>query len=140
MLKRLQLYISLITPFSLLLLPASSQTLQCPNTDVFLQWSGLTREWVLKCSTVLLSSTTTSPSAPPGPVCQTTACNGFSARVVSAMDPSVEPCQDFYKFACGKYKAANAMQMIGAIMFDQMKGILKEPANTSTEPWEENIR
>ena len=146
MLKRLQPYISLITPFlhilflSLLLLPASSQTLQCPKTDVFLEWSGSRREWVPKCSTELPSSTSTSPSVPPGAACQTPACNAFSARVLSALDPSVEPCQDFYKFACGKYNATNAIQMHGAIILDQMNGILKEPANITKEPWEENIR
>ncbi|KAG7199393.1 hypothetical protein KM043_014024 [Ampulex compressa] len=34
-------------------------------------------------------------------MCQSEECIKTAARVIGAMDRSVEPCEDFYKFACG---------------------------------------
>ncbi|CAI5449952.1 unnamed protein product [Caenorhabditis angaria] len=36
-------------------------------------------------------------------VCTTQSCKQLSAKMLKYMDDSVEPCDDFYKFACGKY-------------------------------------
>ena len=80
------------------------------------------------------------PSPPPGPECQTPSCKKFSERVLSAMDPSVEPCQDFHKFACGKYKGKWSAIELTDIMIKQSREILKDPPNPSQEPWEQNLR
>ena len=36
-------------------------------------------------------------------VCQTEACRQQTADLVEQMDRTVDPCQDFYQFACGGF-------------------------------------
>ncbi|XP_031344617.1 neprilysin-2-like isoform X2 [Photinus pyralis] len=36
-------------------------------------------------------------------VCMTAGCNRTAADVLSNMDPNIDPCDDFYKFACGNF-------------------------------------
>ncbi|KAF6211610.1 hypothetical protein GE061_012123 [Apolygus lucorum] len=38
-------------------------------------------------------------------VCQTTECFRSSVTLLNAMNLSVDPCEDFYQFACGSWKA-----------------------------------
>ena len=140
MLTCLQLHISLSTIFldcillSSLLLQALSQSPQCPQTDEFLEWSG--RDWVLKCSAGLPSSTST----PPGPACHTPACQKFSKRVLSALDLAVEPCQDFHQFACGNFKGEDTITEVTHIYKTKMVEILKQPPKPSQDKWEQHIR
>ena len=82
-----------------------------------------------------------STSVPPsGPVCQTLACKKFSERVLAAMDTSVEPCQDFHKFACGKFKGEESISELQNIFKTKMVEILREPPNPSQDPWEQHLR
>ena len=37
-------------------------------------------------------------------VCNTLACVKASSTIMSAMDPSGDPCDDFYQFACGRWR------------------------------------
>lgn len=37
-------------------------------------------------------------------VCYTSGCISSAAQVLSAMDQKVEPCDDFFQFACGNYE------------------------------------
>ena len=144
MLKRLQfqIYPSLILLYFLLnfffVLSASSQTPRCPETDVFLEWTGGKGVWAVKCSSELPSSTNT--SIPQGPACRTPACLRFSKRVLSAMDPEMRPCQDFHKFACGKFKGEDAYSELESIFKKRMFEILKEPPNQYQDTWEQHIR
>ena len=141
MLKRLLLHISpyiLFLDFLLQSLSASSQTPRCPETDVFLEWSGSKGVWARKCSSEFPSST--SPSNPPGPVCQTPACLRFSKRVLAAMDPEMEPCQDFHKFACGKFKGDGSFAELNNLFKNKMIEILKEPPKQTQDMWEQHMR
>ena len=36
-------------------------------------------------------------------VCQTEGCKQQAANLLEQMDRTVDPCQDFYQFACGGY-------------------------------------
>ncbi|KAF7989467.1 hypothetical protein HCN44_008141 [Aphidius gifuensis] len=35
--------------------------------------------------------------------CQTPVCHNVASRLLHDMDPNVNPCDDFYKFTCGRY-------------------------------------
>ena len=45
------------------------------------------------------SQTTSSTSQ----VCQSQECTKLSAAIISALDETVDPCQDFYNFSCGNW-------------------------------------
>ncbi|KAJ8664447.1 hypothetical protein QAD02_006109 [Eretmocerus hayati] len=40
-------------------------------------------------------------------ICQATSCKETGKSITQNLDWSVQPCQDFYKFACGNYMASN---------------------------------
>ena len=40
-------------------------------------------------------------------VCLSEECVQLSARLLSSMDQSVDPCQDFYNFSCGSFEDNN---------------------------------
>ena len=44
-------------------------------------------------------------SAPGNPVCLSESCVVNAADLLKQMDRKVDPCQDFYKFACGGFIA-----------------------------------
>lgn len=42
-------------------------------------------------------------------ICNTPGCVEAAANVLTFMDPSVDPCNDFYDFACGKFIAETTL-------------------------------
>lgn len=36
-------------------------------------------------------------------VCTTPACVKAAARLLARLDPSIDPCTDFYRFSCGRF-------------------------------------
>ena len=98
----------------------------------------------VRCKEGPPSTLPTAPPLPPlGPECQTPACKRFSERVLSAMDLSIDPCQDFHKFACGKYKGKFSSNDLTSIMVANLKEILRDPPNPSNpkyDSWEQSIR
>lgn len=38
-----------------------------------------------------------------GELCTTPACVRAAARLLARLDPSVDPCTDFYRFSCGRF-------------------------------------
>lgn len=38
-----------------------------------------------------------------GELCTTPACVRAAARLLARLDPSVDPCTDFYRFSCGHF-------------------------------------
>ena len=54
---------------------------------------------------------TTSPTATPpdsgSSTCLTQGCVQLAAQITSAMNQSVDPCEDFYQFSCGNWGQRN---------------------------------
>ncbi|KAG8299920.1 NEDD8 protease nep2, partial [Homalodisca vitripennis] len=77
------------------------------------------------------------------PICETDECKTAADRILNYMDPSVRPCDDFYKFACGKFLESAELRdylssnssfiQVHEIVEDQLKAILFEES-TPDEP------
>ncbi|KAK8766348.1 hypothetical protein V5799_006876 [Amblyomma americanum] len=65
-------------------------------------------------------------------VCITEACVKAAAAILRNMDPGVDPCTDFYDFACGRWKQYHVLPPdrphsdTFAVMKDELKVLLKE--------------
>lgn len=49
-------------------------------------------------------------------VCSSHACLSMSAKFVAVMDSSQDPCDDFYKYACGKLAVPSGCFFSGVIL------------------------
>ncbi|XP_029433974.1 membrane metallo-endopeptidase-like 1 isoform X4 [Rhinatrema bivittatum] len=64
-------------------------------------------------------------------VCTTPRCVTAAARIIQNMDPTVEPCKDFYQYACGGWLSrhvipeANSRYSIFDILSNELEIILK---------------
>lgn len=56
---------------------------------------------------ILLSNNAFSPTKPGArgekDVCNSTVCRKAAQAIIDTMDSRVDPCEDFYEFACGKF-------------------------------------
>ncbi|CAL7939938.1 unnamed protein product [Xylocopa violacea] len=57
-------------------------------------------------------------------ICQSEECVKTAARIIEAMNRSIDPCQDFYKFACGGWISKNPIPQ-SQTSWDQLS-LLKE--------------
>lgn len=75
---------------------------------------------------------TAEPSTPlPPSVCTSPDCTVSAARILENMDPSADPCKDFYKFACGGWLKKNIIPETSSrygvfdILRDELEVVLK---------------
>ncbi|XP_046660590.1 neprilysin-2-like isoform X1 [Homalodisca vitripennis] len=78
------------------------------------------------------------------PICKTDDCKKTADRILNYMDPSVRPCDDFYKFACGKFLESaelrddmienSSSSQVNDILEDQLKAIVFEESRPD-EPY-----
>jgi neprilysin len=74
-------------------------------------------------------------------LCLTPNCVRLATKILDSLDLSVEPCNDFYHFACGKFVketkipddkvSVNTLSSIGDNLKEQLRTIISEPVNES---------
>ncbi|XP_026465148.1 neprilysin-2-like [Ctenocephalides felis] len=77
-------------------------------------------------------------------VCMTPGCIKAANRIIQAMDRNIEPCDDFYRFACGSFLkdtvipddkvSVNTFSVIGDKLQLQLRGIVESPIDRENEP------
>ena len=82
--------------------------------------------------------TISEPPAPTPPVCLTSECVQTAASLLGAMDRTVDPCEDFFEFACGAWNKRHVIPEDRSsvstfeVLADQLqiilKGLLEGPA------------
>lgn len=71
-------------------------------------------------------------------VCQTDTCKNISERIATNLDQSVEPCDDFYEFACGGWinkkkipsceNEITSFTVLTKTIENQIQGLIQQPA------------
>ncbi|KAL1137603.1 hypothetical protein AAG570_009299 [Ranatra chinensis] len=88
---------------------------------------------------VLILTQKCTPSVPDNNICLTEHCIRTAASLLAAMDQSVDPCVDFFQFACGTWNEMHIIPedrssiSVFEVLSDQLqvilKGVLEEPYN-----------
>lgn len=82
---------------------------RCPPSKEVLNISTTT-----SISTTTTSTTTTPKPLPPPPkICNTRACKEAGDRLFASLNSSVDPCNNFYEYACGGWVAAHSNPIPG---------------------------
>uniref|UniRef100_A0A8B9J6V1 Membrane metallo-endopeptidase-like 1 n=1 Tax=Astyanax mexicanus TaxID=7994 RepID=A0A8B9J6V1_ASTMX len=77
--------------------------------------------------------------APDSSVCTTPDCVTAAARLLQNMDPSVDPCQNFYQYACGGWlerhviPETSSLHSVFNILRDELEIVLKGILETESE-------
>ncbi|XP_077168912.1 membrane metallo-endopeptidase-like 1 isoform X2 [Paroedura picta] len=84
--------------------------------------------------------------ASPGNICTTPGCVTAAARIIQNMDPTAEPCQNFYQYACGGWlnrhviPETSSRYSIFDILRDELeiilKGVLETPGQEGREAFQ----
>ncbi|XP_037075345.1 neprilysin-11-like, partial [Pollicipes pollicipes] len=59
------------------------------------------------CATTSVPNATVSSEEPEPTVCTTPGCVLSAANLLSSLDPAADPCQDFHRYACGRWAEAH---------------------------------
>lgn len=91
---------------NLLLLFCLAATYAQNNTTIFKQKSCESKYCLLQWGVVNTICFFTDPSSG---LCLTEACVTVSSKIVEALDRTIDPCQDFYQYACGGWIRKNPL-------------------------------
>jgi len=106
------------------------------------------KQWIIKlCSVLALCCLLQAASVPSNTtkttedVCDTKACKDASDLMVSKIDSSVAPCDNFYSFACGNFikntkipddkSLVDSFEAVRDILKDQLKTVITSPVEDS---------
>lgn len=99
------------------------------------------RVHVITAETAKTPKATSKAGCDAEPICMTPGCVQAAAKMIEQMDKSVEPCDDFYNFACGKYVedtvipddkvSVNAFSVISDKLQEQLRTIITAPVEDS---------
>jgi neprilysin len=74
-----------------------------------------------------------------GKVCSTPGCIHAASSVLSKMDVTVDPCEDFYKFSCGQFLDntripedkiyVNSFSVVGDLLQEQLRTLITSPVD-----------
>ncbi|NXH20505.1 NEP protein, partial [Bucco capensis] len=109
-----------------------------PKPKKKLRWSGLEiglAVVVLLLATVSVTMIVLYATYDDG-ICKTSDCIISAARILENMDPSAEPCEDFYQYACGGWLQRNVIPETSSrysnfdILRDELEVVLKDVLDT----------
>lgn len=74
-----------------------------------------------------------------GKVCTSPGCINAASSILSKLDSSVDPCDDFYQFSCGQFLEntiipedkiyVNAFSTVGDTLQEQLRTIITSPVD-----------
>ena len=81
---------------------ATQLEVECCHNNIIMHYAGVVLIASI-ASIIGLAAALTRKSAAKHSLCLTPECVELGNQVLSSLDESVNPCDDFYKFACNKY-------------------------------------
>lgn len=88
-------------------------------------------------SPIIINAFPEEEKKPEEKICLTPGCIHTASEVLKQMDSSVEPCDDFYQFACGNFlkttnipdhkSSVTSFSMIGDTLQEQLRTMIEEP-------------
>ena len=86
------------------------------------------------------SSVTPTPSPTPSAVCTTESCIQLAALILSNLNQSVHPCDDFYNFSCGGWEATHSIpegtvDLQPLLSYHQTKYVCDKYSNTRAKTY-----
>jgi len=66
--------------------------------------------------------------------CTTSSCQDDATKLINAMDPSADPCQDFFQYACGGFNAKNPGKDTDDIAREKISAIISNILKAPNDP------